>query len=251
MTPRALRIQTPEGVAFTLPLASPILRALAVFIDALLMAAAASAFASAARILLWISDDFAGAFLTLAYFLTSTGYAIALEWFWGGQTLGKRLMHLRVVDAQGLRLTFPQVLIRNLLRPVDALPFGYVVGGLAAWCSPRAQRLGDLAADTVVTVVHPLPLHSADAGASSRWNSLRAHPRLAARLRRHVTPEEASLLAHALARRETLLPASRLHLYQTLAADLKQRVAFPPEITETLTDEHFLRDVLDILTASQ
>src|SRR5206468_9747860 len=86
----------------------------------------------------------------LSYFVVSIGYTITCEWSWRGQTLGKRLLRLRVVDAEGLRLQFNQVVTRNLLRFVDSLPIFYFVGGVVCWFSPKCQRLGDIAANTVV-----------------------------------------------------------------------------------------------------
>ena len=55
-------------------------------------------------------------------FAISVGYAIFTEWFWRGQTVGKRLLRLRVIEEQGLRLQFSQIVTRNLLRFVDMLP---------------------------------------------------------------------------------------------------------------------------------
>ena len=247
MKGHTLQIRTPEGVLLSLPLASPVLRGVAVFVDVLTIIAVSRLLAAAAQGLQWISPDFAGALFTLAYFLLSFLYAILLEWRWHGQTLGKRLLRLRVVDAQGLRLTFSQVVVRNLLRTFDALPFFYAVGGAAAWISPRGQRLGDLAADTVVIIVTPAATPDIESLSAGHWNSLRSHPRLEARLRQAVSPEEASLLFQALTRRETVEPAARLALYRELAEDIRGRVSLPPELAEDLADEAFLRDVLETL----
>ena len=242
-----LKIRTPEGISFSLPLASPALRGIAVFIDTLFIGVLARIATSAAQLFSWISQDFAGAMMILAYFLLSFAYSITLEWYWNGQTVGKRLLRLRVVDARGLRLTFAQVAVRNLLRTFDALPAFYAVGGIAAWISPRGQRLGDLAADTVVTVITPQITPDATALTKGHWNSFRAYPRLEARLRQSIDPEEATLLFRALSRREELEPAARLTLYRELAASLRDHVPFPPEISEDLADEQYLRNVLDTL----
>lgn len=66
-----------------------------------------------------------------------------------GMTLGKRLVGIQVVGEDGERATFGAVLVRNLFRPIDAL-FFYLVAAIFAWKSERGQRLGDLAANTVV-----------------------------------------------------------------------------------------------------
>ena len=246
-TTDTLPIRMPEGVCFSLPLASPALRGIAVFIDALMLLVLARVGAAVAQGLRWISPDFAGAVMTLTFFVSSSAYAIALEWCWHGQTVGKRLLNLRVVDARGLRLSFSQVVVRNLLRTVDALPFFYAVGGLTSWISPRRQRLGDLAADTVVITLSSPLTPNITALTAGHWNSFRAYPRLEARLRQNVSPEEATLLFRALSRREELAPASRLALYHVLAASLRERVHFPEDVEEDLADEQYLRNALDSL----
>ena len=48
-----------------------------------------------------VSANFAVAFYVIAYFLVSIGYGITFEWAWRGQTIGKRLLRLRVVDVEG------------------------------------------------------------------------------------------------------------------------------------------------------
>ena len=147
---QVLRVRTPEGVAFTVRLASPVLRAAAFMIDWAAVTVAWGVSATLLSLLHLLGRDFAGLVLTVGYFVLSQGYAIATEWGWRGQTLGKRVLRLRVVDARGLRLAFAQVVLRNLLRFVDGLPVFYLVGGVAALLNRRAQRLGDLAADTLV-----------------------------------------------------------------------------------------------------
>ena len=52
--------------------------------------------------------------------------------------------------ANGLNLTFSQILVRNLVRLVDMLPGGYLLGGCFALFTSKGQRLGDIAAGTVV-----------------------------------------------------------------------------------------------------
>src|SRR5207245_10651733 len=78
------------------------------------------------------------------------GYFIVSEAVWSGQTLGKRALRLRAVDARGGPITVSQALIRNLVRIVDFLPSYYLVGAIAIFVTHRNQRLGDLAAGTVV-----------------------------------------------------------------------------------------------------
>jgi uncharacterized RDD family membrane protein YckC len=75
-------------------------------------------------------------------------YFVIAEAAWG-RSLGKLVTGLRVVRADGSPLRLVDALIRNILRPVDGL-FVYLVGLIAIMCTARAQRIGDLAAHTLV-----------------------------------------------------------------------------------------------------
>lgn len=248
MRTRQLRIQTPEGVVFALVIAGPFARFLAWLIDLLCVVAGGSLVRTALGIFGVFSADVGQAFALVAFFVVQIGYGIGAEWFWRGQTVGKRLLRLRVVDAEGLRLQFPQVVMRNLLRFVDMLPACYLVGGLAAWLSPRGQRLGDLAAGTMVIWQPPLAPPDLDALAAGKWNSLGAFPHLVARLRQRTSAEEGALALQALRRREEFEPAARVALFHELAEHFsKKETGFPPEAVEMLTDEQYLRNVADLL----
>lgn len=67
-----------------------------------------------------------------------------------GRTLGMRVFGLRVVTTSGRRPGIVATLVRTALMAVDWLPAGFVLGALVIWLTPRKQRLGDLAAGTVV-----------------------------------------------------------------------------------------------------
>ncbi len=90
------------------------------------------------------------AVVLILYFLVSFGYFIFFETLWNGQTPGKRAAGLRVVRKTGEAVTFGNVLVRNLMRIVDALPAGNAAGMIAILFSENCQRVGDMAADTVV-----------------------------------------------------------------------------------------------------
>jgi uncharacterized RDD family membrane protein YckC len=77
-------------------------------------------------------------------------YFILFEGLWNGQTLGKKAMGIRVRMADGTPVNFAAALARNLLRPADVLPGTYLVGMVAMFTNPRSQRIGDLAAGTIV-----------------------------------------------------------------------------------------------------
>ena len=67
-----------------------------------------------------------------------------------GRSVGKRLAGVRVVDEEGDTPGLRAVLVRNALRPVDSLPFGYIVGLSYATRSDRMRRIGDTFAGTRV-----------------------------------------------------------------------------------------------------
>ena len=84
------------------------------------------------------------------FFLLTFAYFFGTELVWA-QTLGKRVMKLRVVRVDGTKAAAGPVFLRNVVRLVDWLPFLYVVGGIAVFSTgQRRQRLGDMAAKTKV-----------------------------------------------------------------------------------------------------
>ena len=245
--PSQLRIETPEGVVFSFDLATPVTRGLAWMVDAIAISLAGYFVGQAVGLLRSVSSDFVTAISLVAYFLISMIYAILLEWRWRGQTIGKRLFGLRVIDVHGLRLQLPQIAIRNLLRLVDMLPFFYLVGGLTAVFSRNAQRLGDMAANTVVTRERRVEMPDVELVAPAKYNSLATPSHLAARLRSQVTPEAAALAVRAVTLRDTYDPLARIALFRDLASHFRSLVAFPDEAVENLTDEQYVRSVLRVI----
>lgn len=242
-----IRLRTPEGVTFSFRLASPLLRMFALIVDTFCVMAAWSVLSILFSLLQIVSADFAQGLAILGYFVFSQGARIAMEWRWRGQTIGKKLLQLRVVDERGLPLTFSQVALRNLLRFVDALPAAYAVGGVAALLNRHGQRLGDLTAGTIVIWEPAEPAPDLAALRSEKYNSLRAHPALVARLRQGITPQEARTAWQALARRDTLDAEARIALFADLADHFRSRVTLPEELREGLSDEQFVRNVVDVL----
>lgn len=242
-----LEIRTPEGIAFALPLAGPVSRFLAWAIDLAIILAVAAVAGRLLGLLRAISPDAGGAVNLLVFFTTWVGYGIAMEWRWRGQTLGKRVLRLRVVDERGLRLRPAQIAIRNLLRFVDQLPAFYLVGGAAMVLSRHAQRLGDLAGNTVVIRTPALVMPDVGQILAGRYNSLRAHPHLEARLRRAVPPAAAAIALRALLRRDAMDDEPRVALFRELAARIRDWVTLPPDLWQDLSDEQFVRNCVDSL----
>ena len=93
----------------------------------------------------------------ISVFLIQWGYFVAFELVWEGQTPGKKLLGLRVVDEAGGRAALTQLVIRNLLRVIDFLPMFYGSGILVMLSTGRGQRIGDLAAGTLVVSTTAAP----------------------------------------------------------------------------------------------
>jgi uncharacterized RDD family membrane protein YckC len=241
---KVVRIDTGEGLTFTLPVAGVLTRFLALIIDLACIQAVSSAVFIGITLLSILNSDWAQAIYYIGSFVLHIGYGIITEGYWNGQTLGKRLLHLRVVDAEGLKLRLSQVIIRNLLRPIDALPSLYLVGGLAGALSAQGQRLGDLAAGTIVIQVSRRTAPNVQAFNESKYNSFQIHPQLEARLRNKISAQESALIIDALWRRDELDAPARLTLFAELSQHIKSRVDFDPTLIEFLSEEQFLRNVI-------
>ncbi len=247
MKTSTLQIKTPEGIVFAQTLASPLVRFVAWVIDLVCVAVLLNLARILVAVSAVVSTDLATAVDTILFFAVSIGYGMFFEWLWRGQTIGKRVLRLRVIDAQGLRLEFNQIAMRNLLRVLDMLPMFYLVGGVTAFLNRKAQRLGDIAANTVVIRIPRITQPDLEQLASGKFNSLRAHPHLEARLRQRVTPGEAAVALQAVARRNEFEPAARVQLFGELAAHFKAKVDFPPEAIDGIADEQYVRNVVDVL----
>jgi uncharacterized RDD family membrane protein YckC len=240
-----LLLRTPEGIVFSLPLAGPVSRFLAWGVDVGCIITASSVIEQILG--LFGNAGFAKATYVIAYFVISIGYGITLEWYWRGQTIGKRVLKLRVMDEHALRLEFGQVVVRNLLRFVDLLPGLYLVGGTACVLSRRFQRLGDLAANTIVVRNQEVPQPNLEQLLGGKFNSLLDYRHLAARLRQRTSPQAAAVALEALLRRDELEPQARLQLFAGLADHFRSVVEFPLEAIEQLSDEQYVRNVVEIL----
>ena len=240
-----IEIRTPEGVAFSLYLAGPYTRFLAWLVDVFIIAAVSSSVITGAQTLGLLFGGIAIAIATVFLFAFSFAYRIVMEWKFRGQTIGKRLFRLRVVDISGLRLQFSQIVLRNLLRLVDMVPVGYLVGGVTMLLNKNNQRLGDIAANCIVTY---LPRDGAPDFAQvlpGKYNSFRDFPHLEGRLRQQVSPEEANLLVQSLLRRDDLDAGERVALYRELADHFREKTEFPEAAVVGITAEQYLRNVVD------
>src|SRR5215470_7667558 len=97
-----LTIATPEGVTFRLPLAGPATRLYAMLLDVVIVLGTVNGIG---LLVYWVfakAPGFGVMAITLAEFAIGFAYGALLEGFWNGQTIGKRLFHLRVIDQAGL-----------------------------------------------------------------------------------------------------------------------------------------------------
>jgi uncharacterized RDD family membrane protein YckC len=144
-----LRISTPEGVSLELALAGIGSRFVALLLDTLLQIVAFVALAIVLEVA--GAGGFTGdAVISVAAFALVFVYPVAFELGAGGRTPGKRWSSLRVVCHDGSAITVRASVLRNLVRPVDALPGVYLVGAIAIFATRDNQRLGDLAAGSIV-----------------------------------------------------------------------------------------------------
>ena len=144
----------------------------------------------------------------------------------GGQTLGKKAIGLRTIQASGLRLTFMQAVIRNLVRIVDLLPALYLVGGVTALLDPHGRRLGDMAAGTLVVRERRAPMPSRIVPASERYNTFMSDPLVMHAAKRISAPERDAMIRLSM-RREELPLAVRHSLFTRLSRHLEVRLGVP------------------------
>jgi uncharacterized membrane protein SpoIIM required for sporulation/uncharacterized RDD family membrane protein YckC len=158
-----LDIETPEHVAVRLELAGVGSRAAAALVDTLVVVVLLMLlqFAGGATGLWHLGAGLEGwvlAFVILLSFLTFFGYFAAFEALNGGRTPGKQALGIRVVMETGHAVTPTGAIVRNLVRLLDCyfplLPF--LPGLVMVFLHPRNQRLGDLAAGTIVVRDRPV-----------------------------------------------------------------------------------------------
>jgi uncharacterized membrane protein SpoIIM required for sporulation/uncharacterized RDD family membrane protein YckC len=154
-----LSVETPEHVMLDFEIAGIGSRALAALIDMAILlgvlVAGALLLALLARLGVRLGA-WASAALLLASFALWYGYFTFFEGLRAGQTPGKRAAGIRVVRDTGHPVTLAAAATRNLVRVADFLPPPYLLGTLLVALHPRAKRLGDMVAGTVVVRDRPI-----------------------------------------------------------------------------------------------
>lgn len=140
------QLETPESIDLELRIAGPAVRILAFSIDSLIK----TAVLIGAQIILVFADRVGLAIMLILGFLLEWFYPVLFEVLRNGQTPGKRAMGILVIHDNGTPVGWSSSVIRNLLRFVDFLPVGYLLGLISMVCNRHFKRLGDLAAGTLV-----------------------------------------------------------------------------------------------------
>ena len=142
------RVEIPGGIHLEAQVVGPIPRIFAFAID-LIIRGVILAVLSIASIPLGIGGV-GGGFFLIILFVIEWLYPVLFELLARGQTPGKKLLGIAVVNDDLSPVTLGTSLIRNLLRTVDFLPLFYLAGIVTMLTNRRFQRLGDLAAGTLV-----------------------------------------------------------------------------------------------------
>ena len=152
-----LSIETPELVAIQMPIAGIGSRFIALLVDyliwipgILIVGRLFAFFLPSLKAFNSLSEQWAFAIYLFLIFLFNWGYFTLFEAFWNGRTPGKRVARIRVIQRSGRPIGLFESMARNFIRYVDQIPFFYAVGAIAIFVTRDHQRLGDLAAGTLV-----------------------------------------------------------------------------------------------------
>jgi len=213
-----LTIDTPEGVPLELTLAGVGSRFASALLDYILQIIILVALALVLGYGAGLSPGgsaLSSAAWIVGFFLVFWGYDVAFEVLNSGRTPGKALNGLRVVLESGAPVTFVPSAIRNVIRIIDLLPGTYLVGMVSIVVTRRNQRVGDLAAGTLVIReprrLPPEVLVSPSVQAPA-WDTSA------------IGQEELDAVATFLARRGDLAAGARIQIAAELAGRLRPKV---------------------------
>jgi uncharacterized RDD family membrane protein YckC len=210
----SLDVATPERVSLTLPVAGIGYRCLAWLVDATILfffwVIAYFVFSVLVSDVLGLFQGLSGlaqTLLAVGIFATQWLYWTLSEVFLHGQTLGKRLLGIRVVRMDGSPVGLYESAMRNLLRAVDFLPAFYATGSLSMLFTKQHRRLGDLLAGTLLVreELFNLDKYTAPAPASPETAAASSAPG-------HLGSEEVELILAYLERTPWLEPDARRRL---------------------------------------
>ncbi len=244
-----LSIRTPENVKLDFELASVGSRGVAVVIDMLIQYILITA-AVIVMLLIAGEESFNLIFAEgntiyiviclLIIFTLQFGYFLLFEFFMKGSTLGKKIVGLKVMMANGQPVSFSACLIRNFIRVADMLPGVYLIGILSVLFTRRYMRIGDLAANTVVVKTKNI---EEGIQSISRAVSLSGELKL--------TPKEEALLAEYISRRRNPKnPLSSDILESQLYNYFYRKIGLVPNLPDNFSRRVYLDKLLEFLSIS-
>lgn len=219
-----IRLMTPERIILEYPLAGPFRRAGAYLID-MVVYSLILALVGFALFMLSLGSESSMGLILLVSFVLFYGYGAFCEVVFNGRTPGKGAMGLRVVSETGVPIVPAQALLRNLIGLADGWPLGFVPGLTSMLLTRRFQRLGDLAAGTMVIVERAHLL-----GRVARVDGAPEVQALLPYLPTHLTvgSELARALSDYVRRRDRFGRLQKQELADPLARPLRTRYGLPP-----------------------
>jgi uncharacterized RDD family membrane protein YckC len=88
--------------------------------------------------------------IIILFFFPIMIYSVTLESIFEGQTIGKKLIKIKVVKIEGYQASFGDYLIRWLFRIIENNMLGGLIGLVAMVINSKTRRMGDVAAGTAV-----------------------------------------------------------------------------------------------------
>lgn len=244
---QTVHFETPENIQVAYRIAGPGTRYLAFIIDAILIVVGILVLALfigglflAIQPLGNIAQETLGVIAIVTMFVVTgfalIGYFALFELFMSGQTPGKRLLRVRVVNAQGFSLGFGQLVLRNLFRLIDVIPLLWVVPLLSA----KVQRFGDMVAGTLVVsedTPHLSPVRERYAAKDPADRRFVFTPPQVAALR----PVDIDAVELFLERRDLLHPEHRHSVSEKIARGVARRLS--AEEPAPMERDRFLEDL--------
>jgi uncharacterized RDD family membrane protein YckC len=213
-------VDTPEGVRLSIEIAGAGSRFAAALLDFSILGAL---YLITLLLVALLSSSLGGVshfvlgFMLLGAPLWIVAYHVGLHLLWSGRTIGKYALGLRVSGADGQPARALALLMRGLLQLIDILPIPAPIGWISIAVTARHQRLGDLAAGTlVVRASRELPPSEPFVGESWATISVRQLPLVAAHAAR-LTNADYTLLRDVVLR-ESMAEDERRQLYADVAA---------------------------------
>jgi uncharacterized RDD family membrane protein YckC len=236
-------IQTPEYVQIPFETAGIVSRGIAKLLDFLVLSVILVPSSLISFAIVGMADDpqntqWSSIVAAIFFFITASIpflYFVCLEYWMNGQTIGKRVLGIRVIHDRGGKASFSAVFLRNLLQLADLFPGFYFTGMIAIFLHREEKRIGDMIAGTLVVAESKSPqvLHF-------QWSPLFLSKQEVEILQRlsPISAEQYIVLESFLSRRNELLS----HVRSAIAKQFIKK--WWPEIeTKAGREEEFLEKV--------